>query len=256
MTARRLEQGCAALGIPLDEDAQRRFAAFSEMLAQANAALDLTAVTDPLEIVDRHFLDSLTPLAQGQGLLPQGARVIDVGCGAGFPSVPLAIARPDLTFTLLDAQRKRLDFLNRVIEALGLRAVTLHARAEDAARLPEHREGYDLALARAVTGLPALLELTLPFVRMGGRALAWKGPAVEAELEDGGRAARLLGGELLPVLQAPVPGRDWHHLLVVAEKRGQTVRQYPRKAGEPGRKPLGILAKPGPKKPLPGKATK
>jgi len=235
-----LWEGCAAMGIALDRRQRERFAAFDALLAEANAAIDLTAVLDPIEAVGRHYLDSLTALRH-PGWIPQGARLVDVGAGAGFPGIPLLIARPDIEAVLLDAQRKRVDFLRRAIETLGLRAQALHARAEDIAHLPGHRERYDVAVARAVAGLPALLELTLPLVRVGGRALAWKGPAVRVEWEGAARAAQLLGGRLYPPEPAPVPGRDWNHLLIAAEKEAKTVRQYPRKAGTPARKPLGML---------------
>jgi len=228
------------MGIELDGGQRERFVAFDALLAEANAAIDLTAVLDPLEAVDRHYLDSLTALRR-PGWIPQGARIVDVGAGAGFPGIPLLIARPDIEAVLLDAQRKRVDFLRRAIEALGLRAQAIHARAEDAAHRAGHRERYDVAVARAVAGLPALLELTLPLVRVGGRALAWKGPAVLEEFESASRAARLLGGSLRAPEPAPVPGRDWNHLLIAAEKEAKTVRQYPRKAGAPARKPLGIV---------------
>jgi 16S rRNA (guanine527-N7)-methyltransferase len=233
----RLEEGCAAIGLMLSNEQLARFEAFAALLAEANAVLDLTAVTDPLEGVDRHFLDSLTALRYAE-LLPPGARIIDVGSGAGFPGVPLAITRPDLEVTLLDAGGKRVDFLRRALPALKLCVEVIHARAEDAARFPKHRERYDVAVSRAVTALPVLLEFTLPFVRVGGHALAWKGPAVFGELTDGRRAAELLGGFLLPALAAPVPGRNWRHVLIVAEKTRETVQRYPRRAGMPKRKPL------------------
>jgi len=239
--AARLWSGCEAMGIELDAAQKQCFVAFDALLNQTNAAMDLTAVLDPEEAVDRHYLDSLTVLCQ-PGWIPQGARIVDVGAGAGFPGIPLLIARPDIQATLLDAQRKRVDFLRRVIEALDLCARAFHLRAEDAARQADHRECYDVAVARAVAGLPALLELTLPLVRVGGRALAWKGPAVFEEFESASRAAVMLGGRLCGPVSAPVPGRDWHHLLIAAEKENKTVRQYPRKAGIPARKPLGILS--------------
>jgi len=236
--AARLREGCAALRVGLDAGQRERFAAFDALLAEANAVMDLTAVLDPVEAVDRHYLDSLTPLRRS-GWFSAGARIVDVGAGAGFPGIPLLIVRPDLEAVLLDSRRKRVDFLRRVIEALGLRARAVHLRAEDAARQAEHRERYDVAVARAVAGLPALLELTLPLVRVGGRALAWKGPAALEELERAARAAALLGGRLRAPQPAPVPGRDWNHLLIAAEKESRTAGRYPRKAGAPARKPLG-----------------
>lgn len=233
----RLQAGLERLGVAADGVTLDRLARYHALLTEWNARIDLTAVLDPEEMVDRHYLDSAAPLALG--LIPQGARVIDVGTGAGLPGIPLCILRPDLRVTLLDAQRKRVTFLQAAIEALDLPAQAVHMRAEDAARDEAHREAYDVSVSRAVAATPTLLELTLPFVRVGGRAIAWKGPGLQAELEQARRAAHLLGGALEGVLDAPVPGRDWQHVLLVCAKRQKTARQYPRRAGLPGKNPLG-----------------
>ena len=233
----RLQAGLERLGVAADGVALDRLARYHALLTEWNARIDLTAVLEPEEMVDRHYLDSAAPLALG--LIPQGARVIDVGTGAGLPGIPLCILRPDLRVTLLDAQRKRVTFLQAAIEALDLPAQAVHMRAEDAARDEARREAYDVAVSRAVAATPTLLELTLPFVRVGGRAIAWKGPGLQAELEQARRAAHLLGGALEGVLDAPVPGRDWQHVLLVCAKRQKTARQYPRRAGLPGKNPLG-----------------
>lgn len=233
----RLQAGLERLGVAADGVTLDRLARYHALLTEWNARIDLTAVLEPEEMVDRHYLDSAAPLALG--LIPQGARVIDVGTGAGLPGIPLCILRPDLRVTLLDAQRKRVTFLQAAIEALDLPAQAVHMRAEDAARDEAHRETYDVAVSRAVAATPTLLELTLPFVRVGGRAIAWKGPGLQAELEQARRAAHLLGGALEGVLDAPVPGRDWQHVLLVCAKRQKTARQYPRRAGLPGKNPLG-----------------
>lgn len=233
----RLQAGLERLGVAADGVTLDRLARYHALVTEWNARIDLTAVLDPEEMVDRHYLDSAAPLALG--LIPQGARVIDVGTGAGLPGIPLCILRPDLRVTLLDAQRKRVTFLQAAIEALDLPAQAVHMRAEDAARDEAHREAYDVAVSRAVAATPTLLELTLPFVRVGGRAIAWKGPGLQAELDQARRAAHLLGGALEGVLDAPVPGRDWQHVLLVCAKRQKTARQYPRRAGLPGKNPLG-----------------
>ena len=233
----RLQAGLERLGVAADGVTLDRLARYHALLTEWNARIDLTAVLDPEEMVDRHYLDSAAPLALG--LIPQGARVIDVGTGAGLPGIPLCILRPDLRVTLLDAQRKRVTFLQAAIKALDLPAQAVHMRAEDAARDEAHREAYDVAVSRAVAATPTLLELTLPFVRVGGRAIAWKGPGLQAELEQARRAAHLLGGALEGVLDAPVPGRDWQHVLLLCGKRQKTARQYPRRAGLPGKNPLG-----------------
>ena len=233
----RLARGLEAMGIPADKTALDRFEMFHALLDEGNKKMDLTAVMEEDERVDRHDLDSAAPLAKG--LLPEGARSIDVGTGAGFPGIPLLILRPDLKLTLLDAQAKRIHFLEGVLAQLGLTAATLHARAEDAARLPEHRETYDAAVSRAVAPSPVLQELTLPFVQVGGKAIAWKGPGAEGEWERAKRAAFVLGGALRPPEPAPVPGRpEWNHVLLISEKERPTPKAYPRKAGTPSKKPL------------------
>ena len=237
MNTERLTNGLAAMGVPFDQRAVERFAAFHAILDEYNARMDLTAVLDEDERVDRHDLDSAAPLAQG--LLAPDARVIDVGTGAGFPGMPLLILRPDLRMTFLDALQKRIAFLSDALARLGLSAQTLHARAEDAARMEAHRECYDAAVSRAVASSAVLEELTLPFVRTGGVAIAWKGPGVQDELTAARRAAFVLGGTVRGVVPAPVPGRDdWQHVLLLTDKTGKTPKAYPRKAGTPSRKPL------------------
>ena len=230
-------RGLDALGIAYDQTAIERFEAFHAILDEYNQKMDLTAVLDEDERVDRHDLDSAAPLAQG--LLAQNARVIDVGTGAGFPGMPLLILRPDLQMTFLDALSKRIAFLEDALKRLNLTATALHARAEDAARMELHREAYDAAVSRAVASSATLQELTLPFVKTGGLAIAWKGPGVQDELVAAKRAAFVLGGTVRGVTPAPVPGReDWAHCLLITEKIGRTPKAYPRKAGTPGRKPL------------------
>lgn len=237
---RLLAEGIAGLGVEADAAAPARLSRYHQLLCEWNARMNLTGDTDFAVALCRHYLDSLAPLRL-EGLFAHDARLIDVGSGAGFPGLPLAIARPDLRVTLLDALQKRVSFLSAVVEDLGLTNVRLvHARAEDGARAPEHRERYDLAVARAVAPLPVLCELLLPFVAVGGRMLCYKGPAAQEELEAGGRAARMLGGGALDALPVFVPGQpDWRHLVVTCRKAEKTVRQYPRKAGTPGRSPLG-----------------
>lgn len=237
MNRERLVNGLTQMGVSFDQRAIERFEAFHAILDEYNAKMDLTAVLDEDERVDRHDLDSAAPLAQG--LLMQEARVMDVGTGAGFPGMPLLILRPDLHMTFLDALNKRILFLNDALARLDLKAETLHARAEDAARLPAHREAYDAAVSRAVAGTATLQELMLPFVRTGGLAIAWKGPGVAQELVSAKRAAFVLGGTVRGVTSAPIPGReDWQHVLLLTDKTGKTPKAYPRKAGMPGKKPL------------------
>jgi len=237
MNKERLVNGLTAMGVDFDQKAIERFEAFHAILDEYNQKMDLTAVLDEDERIDRHDLDSAAPLAKG--LLAPAAKVIDVGTGAGFPGMPLLILRPDLQMTFLDALNKRILFLQDALKRLDLRATTLHARAEDAARMADHREMYDAAVSRAVASAAVLQELTLPFVKTGGMAIAWKGPGVQDELVAAKRAAFVLGGTVRDILPAPVPGRDdWAHCLLVTEKTGKTPKAYPRKAGTPNKKPL------------------
>ena len=237
MNKERLIAGLETMGVGFDMTAIERFEAFHAILDEYNKKMDLTAVLDEDERIDRHDLDSAAPLAQG--LLAPEAKVIDVGTGAGFPGMPLLILRPDLNMTFLDALNKRIVFIEDALSRLGLKAQTLHARAEDAARMPAHREMYDAAVSRAVAAAAVLEELTLPFVKTGGAAIAWKGPGVQDELTAARRAAFVLGGTVRGVTPAPVPGRDdWAHCLLITDKTGKTPKTYPRKAGTPNKKPL------------------
>ena len=237
MNRERLTSGLEMMGVAFDQTAIERFEAFHAILDEYNQKMDLTAVLDEDERVDRHDLDSAAPLAKGL-LLPE-SKVIDVGTGAGFPGMPLLILRPDLKMTFLDALNKRILFLEDALKRLGLTATTLHARAEDAARMPEHREMYDAAVSRAVASAAVLQELTLPFVKTGGTAIAWKGPGVQDEMLAAKRSAFVLGGTVRGVENAPVPRRDdWAHCLLITDKTGKTPKAYPRKAGTPNKKPL------------------
>lgn len=237
MNKDRLVSGLEMMGVAFDQTAIERFEAFHAILDEYNAKMDLTAVLDEDERVDRHDLDSAAPLAQG--LLAPDAKIIDVGTGAGFPGMPLLILRPDLEMTFLDALNKRILFLEDALKRLGLKATTLHARAEDAARMAEHREMYDAAVSRAVASSATLMELTLPFVKTGGVSISWKGPGVQDELTSAKRAAFVLGGTVRGIVPAPVPRRDdWAHVLLITDKTGKTPKTYPRKAGTPNKKPL------------------
>ncbi len=237
---RRIKERLEAMGLSCDGAAPLRLAVYHELLSDWNTRMNLTGDTDFDTVLDRHFSDSLTPLTL-HGLFPQGAKLVDVGSGAGFPGLPLAIARPDLSVTLMDSLAKRIRFLDAVTEELGLCNVqTLHRRAEDGGQEATLREAFDLAVARAVAPTAVLCELLLPLVKAGGKMVCYKGPAAKEEAEAANRAAALLGGkpvEILPVAMAFQP--DWQHALVICEKMQKTVRQYPRKAGIPSRIPLG-----------------
>ncbi len=231
-----LKERFAAAGIPLTDGQAAQFERYHAMLTEANARMNLTRVPDDaLEAVDRNYLDCACVLA---GAFPEARTAVDVGSGAGFPGIPLAILRPDLRFTLIDALGKRVDFLNSVIEALGLNAEALHLRAEDAARRPELREAFDLATARAVAPMNVLSEYLLPFVKLGGFALALKGPGLDEELSKAENAIALLGGRLDRTQPLAIPGRDWDHRAAWIEKVAPTPAKYPRRAGLAEKRPL------------------
>lgn len=236
----RLKNGLDALNIRYDPATPERLARYHQLLTEWNQVMNLTGDTDFETSLGRHYLDSLAPLGI-EGLFPENASLIDVGTGAGFPGLPLAIARPDLDVVLMDSLQKRLNFLDAVVKELGLSNVRLcHARAEDGGRDPLWREQFDLAVARGVAALPVLAELLLPFVKVGGKAVCYKGPAASEEWDAGQRAARLLGGGKLERTPIVLPGQeDWEHCVIALPKKEKTVRQYPRKAGTPGREPLG-----------------
>ncbi|MBR3740351.1 MAG: 16S rRNA (guanine(527)-N(7))-methyltransferase RsmG [Clostridia bacterium] len=221
--------------VPVTEEAVNKLNRYWEMLVDWNGRMDLTSVP-PEEMAERHFLDSLLPLTKEE-LFPAGISLIDVGTGAGFPGLALAIARPDCRVTLLEAMQKRCQFLQAVCDELGLaNARVIQNRAEVSGREPEYRELYDRAVARAVAPLNVLCEYLLPFVKNGGLALCWKGPAAEEELPDGSFAAKVLGGEMGEIIELPCG--DTRHVIVPVKKQTETLPQYPRKNGIPAKRPL------------------
>ncbi len=207
---------------------------YAELVLVTNEQMNLTAITDAKGFYSKHIIDSLTLLPY-VGVGPM--RLIDVGSGAGFPGIPLKIMRPDLTVVLLDSLQKRVRFLNETVTALGLEGITaIHARAEEAARNPVYREGFDLVTARAVAPLPVLLELCLPLAKAQGRFLAMKGPT--EDVESAGRALEVLGGKLLGMKVAALPFGQGERVILEIKKTKKTPAAYPRKAGTPGKKPL------------------
>lgn len=222
-------------GISVDETALMRLEKYAEMLVEWNEKINLTAITDPEGIVIKHFLDCALLLDKVN--IPEGARVVDVGTGAGFPGMVLKILRPDLELTLMDGLNKRLVFLNEVASALELEVKTVHIRAEEAGRKPEFREQFDLATARAVAELRTLYEYCLPLVRRGGTFCAMKGPSAAEELKNASKAAGILGGGKGSILTETLTGEEVR-TFVITKKISQTPPKYPRASAKISKQPL------------------
>ncbi|MDO4563463.1 MAG: 16S rRNA (guanine(527)-N(7))-methyltransferase RsmG [Clostridia bacterium] len=223
----------AAAGATLSEDAALKLEKYMTLLLEWNEKMNLTAITRRDEIIKKHFADSLSLLT---AKIPRNARVIDIGAGAGLPSIPLAAARPDLDILMLDALGKRVRFLKECIFRLNLQSSALHARAEDAAKT-QLRESFDVAVARAVAPMAVLAEYALPFVKMGGFFAAMKGGAPEEELAEAAEATELLGGKIEEIKRVEL--FDFLHTIVIVRKTSPTAAKYPRKAGKPEKEPLG-----------------
>ncbi len=224
-------EGLPLLGLELDEQRIDTLCAFGEGMVRQNEVMNLTAITEPERVAKLHLLDSLTLLALKD---LREKRVIDVGCGAGFPGVPLKIACPEMKLSLLDSLGKRMNWLETFLPQLGVEAECLTARAEEAAA--DRREQYDLATSRAVARLNILLELTAPYVKVGGWVLAMKGTAAQEELEEAKDAIGKLGLKLEKVQQFPI--EDTAHTVIVLRKVRPTPPRYPRRYAQIKKSPL------------------
>lgn len=226
-----LAEGLPRLGLECDEQTQGRLCAFGEAVVEQNKVMNLTAITEPEQVAKLHLLDSLSLLTLED---LRGKRMIDVGCGAGFPGVPVKIACPEVKLTLLDSLGKRMAWLERVLPELGVQAECVTARAE--AAVADRREQYDIATSRAVARLNILLELTAPYVKVGGKVLAMKGTAAKEELEEAKTAIRKLGLKLERVAEFPIDGTA--HTVIVLKKISPTPAQYPRRYAKIKQSPL------------------
>lgn len=236
-----LAAGADRLGIPLRPEQFDQLTRFVALLLERNQRLNLTRIVEPAEIERRHLLDSLTCALPVLEQLHSDAswRAIDVGSGGGLPGLPLAIAFPALRLTLLESVGKKAAFLREVVSDLGLSGVRVtSARAEDAARDPSERDGYDLVVARALAPLPVALELCLPFAREGGLVVLPRGSDLPAQLADGEAAAEQLAARLRPPIPLADPELPPGRALVVADKLGPTPARFPRRAGLAAKRPL------------------
>lgn len=228
-----LGQGAAEYGVTLDGAQVSALFDFKGILLEWNKKMNLTAIEEDREVIIKHFLDSLSIIPFLDGI----RSIVDVGSGAGFPGIPVKIARPGLEVVLLDSLEKRIHFLNAAVAALRLKGITaVRSRAEDAGASANYREKFDGAVARAVASLPVLLEYCLPLVKTGGIFLAMKGGG--SEVTDSEKALNILGGRIEEVKEFSLPGSDMKRNIIVVRKLRQTPTKYPRKAGKPSKEPL------------------
>ena len=227
----------SVLGITLNDTQLKQFDQYYELLVEWNKVMNLTAITEYEEVVVKHFVDSLSLVKAID--IEKVHTVIDIGTGAGFPGIPLKIAFPHLKIILLDSLNKRINFLNEVIDKLGLEEIsTIHGRAEDFARKLEYREQFDLCVSRAVANLSTLSEYCLPYVKVGGIFLPYKSGEIDQEVDEAATALKVLGGKMKKVEKFQLPDSDISRSFVVIAKTKNTGKKFPRKAGLPSKEPI------------------
>lgn len=219
----------------LTDKMQQQFKEYMKLLLEWNQKMNLTAITDEDDIILKHFVDSLTI----SNYIKAGESIVDVGTGAGFPGIPLKIARDDINVTLVDSLNKRILFLNEVIQKLELQKIeTLHFRAEEFGQNKKFRESFDVATSRAVANLSTLVEYLLPLVKVGGVCICMKGSEIKDELDNSKRAIQILGGKIERIEEFTLPESDIKRNIVIIRKINKTPQKYPRKPGTPSKEPL------------------
>ncbi len=230
-----LKNNAASLGIELGEEEISRFDMLAERLIEQNKTMNLTAITEPDEVVIKHFVDSISLLS---AVTPEeGAKILDLGTGAGFPGIPLLICRPDIKLTMVDSTAKKLKYVAATVEALGLEAETLHSRAEEAGKQPEYREQYDIVCSRAVAALNLLCEYCLPFVKVGGVFAAMKSAKADEEIALAKNALKTLGGKIVDKKTFTLSDGG-ERTIILIKKVSQIPSKYPRPSAQIAKKPL------------------
>lgn len=232
-----MSRACEDVGLELTEEKFNKFMMYKDLIQEWNKQINLTAIVEDDDIIKKHFIDCIKAFKLDE--FKNAKSIIDVGTGAGFPGIPLAIMNEDVKITLLDSLNKRVNFLNIVVNKLNLNNVTtIHSRAEDGARNSELREKFDIATSRAVANMSILSELCIPYVKNNGNFIALKGPSIEDELEGARNALKVLGAKLIDVIEVEVEDTDLKHNLVLVKKIKSTPNTYPRKAGTINKKPI------------------
>lgn len=229
----KLKERFSTYNIELTDSQIESFEKYYNLLIEWNEKFNLTAITDEDEVIEKHFVDSVLPYE----ILPQNSKIIDIGAGAGFPSIPLKIVRPDLNFLLIDSVNKKITFINEVISNLNMSGIiALHSRIEDLAVNPAYRETFDICISRAVARLNTLAEYSLPFVKLGGKMIAYKSKQIDDEMFEARKAIKLLGGEIKEVSINNLENGDRNVLVI--EKETPTPEKFPRPKNLPRTKPI------------------
>lgn len=230
-----LIESAKKIDIILSDEQVNKFYKYMSLLIEWNEKINLTAITEPKDIILKHFIDSMTI----SKYIKDSDRIIDVGTGAGFPGIPIKIIKEENEIVLLDSLNKRISFLNEVIKELGLNNINcIHSRAEEAGRNKNFREKFDISTSRAVANMSVLSEYLIPFTKMGGKVIFMKGSEIEQELEDSKNAIKLLGGKINKIDNFYLPNSDMQRNIILIDKIEKTNSKYPRKPGMPAKEPI------------------
>lgn len=225
------------IDVQLDEDQLKSFAKFMDFMIKWNDRVRLTSITEETEVIDKHFVDSLTALKAK--VIKDHDKVLDLGTGGGFPGIPLKIINPTIDLVMLDSRLKKIEYLQEVIDVFRLKnTVAIHGRAEDYGQLPEFRETFDIVVSRAVANLTVLSEYCLPFVKKGGYFIAMKGTKSDEEINEAKKAIKVLGGAIEEVIEFNLPETDYDRSIILIKKEKNTPKKYPRNPGKPKKSPI------------------
>lgn len=232
---KKIKSEAIKINIELNDNHLENFYNYMNLLIEWNEKINLTAITQPNEIITKHFIDSLTAAKY----IEDNKSIVDVGTGAGFPGIPLAIYNDSFNITLVDSLNKRISFLNEVTNQLKIKNVTsIHSRAEEFGKNKQYREKFDIAISRAVARLNVLVEYLLPTIKVGGRCICMKGPDAQEEIKEANQAIKILGGEIEKIEEFNLPDTDIKRTIIVINKIKNTPDKYPRKPGTPAKDPI------------------